>query len=221
MRALAVVSGASRHEVDRTPGRLAAFLRSLAALGPVDLVVIHDEGVSLDRRRDWGAANLAAAPVEPFGEVVTGRLLEVAAAPPRRSGMVREVHLHRSDAPEREARQAAWFRVVDSFVASAPGAHDVVWCADLAALTRAGWIRRSLPAIVDVDDVEDLGSERARRAARRVACVAHLVTMASAARREQLALPGSIVAAPDEAAFAGALTDVVARAAAYRPARTS
>lgn len=220
MRSLAVVSGASRHDGDRTPDRLAGFLRSLAALGPVDLVVIHDVAVGPERRREWSLANLSA-PVEQVAEAGGGRALEVAAAPPRPPGMLREIHLHRSDAPEREARQASWFHVLDSFIAAAPDAHEVVWCGDLASVTRAGWIRRALPAVVDIDRGEDLATERARRAARRIACVAHLVTMDTEPRRQQLGLPGSIVVAPDADAFTASVADVAARAAAYRPARTS
>jgi hypothetical protein len=222
MRTLAVVSGASRDPVDRSPGRVVWFLARLAELGPVDLVVVHDDAVDVEHRRAWTRANLGTAVVaEPTG-FVAERVIEVATAPPKRSGVLREVHLRHSDAPERQARRMAWFRVVDSFVASAPGPHDVVWCADLTALTRAEWSRRSPPAVADVDRGEALGRDRDRRSARRAACVAHLVTLDTPDRRDQLALPGSLVVAPDDGArFADHVATVVSRASAYRPARTS
>ena len=221
MRSLALVTGASRpgHGRDRDPGRVAGFLARLDALGPVDLVVVHDDAAPLATRRSWLAATLAGRG-DDARVAGLARSIEVAAPPLRPPGVLRELH-HGSDTLERAARATTWFRLVDSFVAAAPAAHDLVWCADLAALTRAGWIRRALPAVVDVDRFEDLGSVRSRRAARRTACVAHLVTVDEPDRRDLLALPGSLVVTTDEDELSTRLLAVVDESAAYRPARTA
>lgn len=215
MRSLAVVSGSTPGAVARTTGRVAGYLACLASLGSVDLVVIHDAAATAASRRAWVHATLT-------GDAPPARVIEVAATPllPP-SGFIREVHLKHSDAPERSARQSAWFRVVDSFVGSAPEPYDATWCADVASLTRVGWIRRPLPALLDIDRSEDLETERTRRAVRRKAAGAHLVTMDSAPRHELLGLPGSIVAAPTDPSLRDAVVGAVELAGAYRPARTS
>ena len=159
---------------------------------------------------------LAALDIRQFNT----RHLEVAARRLPRGGFLREVHLGRSHGPERAARQTAWFRLVDAFILAAPSPPDLVWCADLDAATRAGWLRRATPAAVDLDRFEDLTSLRARRAARQTTNGAHLVTVDSADRRAALGLPGSVVVAGSDAgAVEQRLVAVVEQAAAYRPAR--
>jgi hypothetical protein len=214
VRALAIVSGARPPGAPGpTPGRVAAFVRLVATLGPVDAIVMHDERSSATATRS--ATELVIPPD------VVGRRLEVAVAPPRRSGMIREVHLHRSDAEEVAARATPAFLLADEFIEAAPS-YDVVWCGDLVALTRAGWLRRSLPAVVDVDRHEDLSNLRLARAARREASTAHLVTVPDGERREQLGIPGSIVLDPAEAGtFGASIHAVVEAAAAYQPVRTA
>jgi hypothetical protein len=223
MRILAVVSGAARPSLDRRPGRLPAFLEVLGSLGAVDVVVVHDRTADVATRRGWWSGVAGAEPVAdgPAGVVGVERVVEVAAPALPRSGFLREVHLGRSDAPERAARATAWFRVVDAFVASSPAPHDLVWCADVASLTRAGWLRPAVPAAVDIDRCELLGSERARRAVRRTAAPAHLVTMGSEERRAALGLPGSVVVDSGATGLAPLIVAVVASTAAYRPVRTS
>lgn len=217
MRTLAVVAGAPgvgrSGALGPTPGRVSGFVARLAALGPVDLVVFHDELATADTRRTVSDA------LVPVGGVA--RRLEVATVALRRSGFIREVHLHRADADEVSARARPEMRLADSFIASSPSPHDLVWCSDLASLTRAGWLRRHLAAVVDVDRDEDLSSTRLTRAARRAAVTAHLVTVADDDRRDELAVPGSIVVDPtDDHAVRAAFRSVAAGAAAYRPVRS-
>lgn len=210
-----MVSGAARDGGERGGGRVVAMVSALARTGPVDFVVVHDDRAGAPARREWTRRCAMASDV-------VDRRIEVAAPPLPRGGFVRDVHLHRTDAPERAARRSGWFRVVDAFVLAAPTPPDLLWCADLAAATRAGWLRRSLPRAVDIDGSEDLSSERARRAARATASGAHLVTIDSAERRSALGLPGVVVVATDDdvAAVAARLEAVAEQAAAYRPVRT-
>jgi hypothetical protein len=215
VRSLAVVSGAVVADGPApSPGRARSLIEQLARSGPVDVIVFHDRRASTDERRGRRRELVPAAGVE--------RVLEVATAPPRSAGAFREIHLHRSDAEEVAARRTAAFRTADVFLSSAPTVPDLVWAADLTSLTRAGWLCRSIPAVVDIDRDEDLTTARRRRAARRIASAAHLVTVTDLDRREELALPGALVVVDgDGDRFRAAIGAAVEAAASYRPARTT
>ena len=210
MRTLAVITGAPGRD-DAT--RALRFVGHLGARGGVDVVLIEDPATSVaERRRRRGALEAGGA---------VGRTLAVVGGRLPRSGLLREVHLHGSTGAVRP--RSASELVIDAFVGSTPAPYDLLWFADLVAMSRLRNDLRGVPAIVDVDRPIDLSSARRRRSARWWAAGADLVTVADADVRTRLAVPGALVlptAVDRSPAFDVAVTTVLASTASYRPART-
>ena len=190
-----------------------AFLDQLGTLDDLDLVVVHEAGsAAADRRRERGA-------IVPTDGV--RRVLEIAAPPSPQKGLLRKVHIHRSDDDDRARRADPTWALLDAFVAGAPATHEMAWSDGVAALARATAVCSTIPAVVDIDVAEDLGGVRARRAVRSWACIAHLVTVPDPTMRDRLAVPGArVVGEHDGAAFASDIAAVIRDGRAYRPIRT-
>lgn len=223
MRTLAVVSGETAGAGPSGAARTAWFLGRLADRGALDLVLVHDpSSTPEDRRRQRGAAGAVA---------VAARFLAVSETTLPRSGLLRDVHLHRR--ADRRRHPTTTDLVIESFTSSAPEPYDLLWFGDLPAMARVRDRHRSTPAIVDIDHRADLTGARSRRSARSWGAAADLVTVDGPVRREELGVPGALVVtaegddhepdASDAAAsvFGAAVAAVLERAAAYRPVRSS
>jgi len=223
MRTLAVVTGETAGAAPSVAARAAWFLGRLADRGALDLVlVLEPSSMPEDRRRPHDAIGPVA---------VADRFLAVSGTALPRSGLLRDVHLHRP--VDRRSEPTATDLLIESFTSSAPEPYDLLWFGDLAAMARVRNRHRSTPAAVDIDHGADLTGTRSRRAARSWAAAADLVTVDGPVRREELGVPGALVVtvtgddhdpgAADAAAgaFVAAIATVIDRAAAYRPVRSS